>query len=376
MATAGDGAPKGKVKGKKLHIAEFQAGLGAAPAKQGSMSWADELDVTESGGAPADLPPLPDVPEVGSYGRSPPNFGGRASSGPGASYPPTQRTTGGFGGGGYGGGGSGGGGRDFGGPPIPSGPPYKAYITSLPHAAQEQDVAEFFSQLQVQDILLLRHSDTGNPRGAFAEFAGPEDLEAALQMDGEAMLGRSVRIAVAEAKPDRGGRRGGFGGGFADRDFGPRDGGYGGDRREGGGFGGGYGRFDEPGGGGQWRTGAPVAVAPPTGQPSAAGEGTAPGERPSLTLQPTVPSAPKSNPFGNAKPVDVSARLKELDERDAKRKAEAAKVDAAARQAAAAAGAPAGGARAPGGAPAPGGDPSPGGAPPGADPGDPKSPTA
>lgn len=42
-----------------------------------------------------------------------------------------------------------------------------------------------FFDMQVQDILLLRHSDTGNPRGAFAEFAGPEDLEAALQMDGE-----------------------------------------------------------------------------------------------------------------------------------------------------------------------------------------------
>lgn len=39
-----------------------------------------------------------------------------------------------------------------------------------------------------------------------------------------------------------------------------------------------------------------------------------------MQLQPTTPAAPKSNPFGNAKPVDVSARLKELDERDAKRK--------------------------------------------------------
>ena len=39
-----------------------------------------------------------------------------------------------------------------------------------------------------------------------------------------------------------------------------------------------------------------------------------------VQLQPTTPVAPKSNPFGNAKPVDVSARLKELDERDAKRK--------------------------------------------------------
>lgn len=52
------------MKGKKLHIAEFQAGLGAAPAKQGSMSWADELDVTESGGAPADCAPPPMLPPL------------------------------------------------------------------------------------------------------------------------------------------------------------------------------------------------------------------------------------------------------------------------------------------------------------------------
>lgn len=64
-----------------------------------------------------------------------------------------------------------------------------------------------------------------------------------------------------------------------------RDGGYGGDRREGGGgFGGGYGRFDEPGSGGQWRTGAPVAAAAVMGQPSTAGEAPALGERPSLTV--------------------------------------------------------------------------------------------
>jgi hypothetical protein len=37
-------------------------------------------------------------------------------------------------------------------------------------------------------------------------------------------------------------------------------------------------------------------------------------------VQPTEPKGPKANPFGNAKPVDVSARLKELEERDAARK--------------------------------------------------------
>lgn len=39
-----------------------------------------------------------------------------------------------------------------------------------------------------------------------------------------------------------------------------------------------------------------------------------------MQVRPTEPPKPKSNPFGNAKPVDVSARLKELEERDAARK--------------------------------------------------------
>ena len=39
--------------------------------------------------------------------------------------------------------------------------------------------------LQVQDVLLLRHSDTGNPRGAFTEFPGAQELEGALQLDGQ-----------------------------------------------------------------------------------------------------------------------------------------------------------------------------------------------
>ena len=52
------------MKGKKLHIAEFQAGVSGAPLKQGSMSWADEADLTESGGASADCAPPCSLPAL------------------------------------------------------------------------------------------------------------------------------------------------------------------------------------------------------------------------------------------------------------------------------------------------------------------------
>ena len=62
-----------------------------------------------------------------------------------------------------------------------------------------------------------------------------------------------------------------------------RDGGHGGDRTRDGGFGGGYGRFDEPGGGGQWRSGAPAVAAPAADSASAAAQEPL-SERASLTV--------------------------------------------------------------------------------------------
>ncbi len=46
----------------------------------------------------------------------------------------------------------------------------------------------------MQDVLLLRHSDTGNPRGAFIEFSGADELEKALEYDTE--VGRPADTAA------------------------------------------------------------------------------------------------------------------------------------------------------------------------------------
>ncbi len=56
-------------------------------------------------------------------------------------------------------------------------------------------------------------------------------------------------------------------------------------------------------------------------RPGAEGDSpAAPGERASLTVRPDKAAAPRANPFGNAKPVDITAKLAELDARDAQRK--------------------------------------------------------
>lgn len=37
---------------------------------------------------------------------------------------------------------------------------------------------------QVQDVLLLRHRDTGNPKGAFVEFSTAEEVGKAVERNG------------------------------------------------------------------------------------------------------------------------------------------------------------------------------------------------
>ncbi|EFN56399.1 hypothetical protein CHLNCDRAFT_144970 [Chlorella variabilis] len=174
------------------------------------------------------------------------------------------------------------------GPPLPDRPPFKAYLGNIPYDLDEEVVADFFQGLEIVDIIITRHRDTGKPKGCFVEFGSQEHLSKALSADGEPMMRRPVRVQVAEPPRREGfgdrrvgggfGRRdreeeGGFGrrGGYGDRD---RGGGYG-DRERGGGYGdrergGGYGERERGGygfGGGDrerdWapRRGAPAAAA-------------------------------------------------------------------------------------------------------------------
>lgn len=41
---------------------------------------------------------------------------------------------------------------------------------------------------QVQDVLLLRHRDTGNPKGAFVEFATAAEVGSAVERNGMVRL--------------------------------------------------------------------------------------------------------------------------------------------------------------------------------------------
>ncbi|XP_068980113.1 eukaryotic translation initiation factor 4H-like isoform X1 [Bombus flavifrons] len=133
--------------------------------------------------------------------------------------------------------------RDYGGgyrsgrKPLPTEPPYTAFVGNLPNGIVQGDVDKIFKKLNVKGIRLVKDKETDRFKGfCYVEFEELSDLEAALEMDGAVEVDKSViKIDVAEGKRnDRGGgfdRRGrsggGSGGGFRGRDGGR--GGYGDD---------------------------------------------------------------------------------------------------------------------------------------------------
>ncbi|XP_011306861.1 eukaryotic translation initiation factor 4H, partial [Fopius arisanus] len=129
--------------------------------------------------------------------------------------------------------------------PLPTEPPYTAYVGNLPHGVVQRDIDMIFSNLSVKNVRLVKDRETDRFKGfCYVEFATVADLENALQMNGGIFVEQQeIKIDIAEGKRDN---RGGFdrrarapGGGGP----GSAGGGYN-DRRQQGGPGG------RPGGGG------------------------------------------------------------------------------------------------------------------------------
>ncbi|XP_055616616.1 eukaryotic translation initiation factor 4B-like [Toxorhynchites rutilus septentrionalis] len=298
---------------------------------------------------------------------------------------------------------------------IPHNPPYSAYISNLPYDLNENDLYDFFQDMEISSMRLPRDDgDSGRVRGfGYIEFVNRQDLIDALSLPEPLIHGRRIRIDLPSENDQKRNQRNNrnydnYGGDSersmgnwrdgprpnADRDQGQRrpynsynrDGGdRGRDRdsdRE---------RYPDSGSGGNWRMGDRPVQPPPSSPPSSrrgydrgdrGDRGFRRGgdlsgdrggrreaeprmERPKLVLQPrTLPlpekikpepepeeaekdtsreskfdsgnetseekenreqqtgeSRPKPTPvpaanvFGDAKPVDTAARLKEIEER-------------------------------------------------------------
>ncbi|CAG8537298.1 9606_t:CDS:2 [Funneliformis caledonium] len=86
--------------------------------------------------------------------------------------------------------------------PLPTSPPYTVHLGNLPYdlTLTEDDVKKFFCESKINTVRILRDKDD-KPKGfGYVEFEDLESLTKALQLSGENLGKRPVRISVAEPR--------------------------------------------------------------------------------------------------------------------------------------------------------------------------------
>jgi len=99
------------------------------------------------------------------------------------------------------GGGGGGAGRPH--KPLPTCPPYNAYVGNLPPGVTQGDIERMFENFSIKSVRLMRDRETDVFKGyCYVEFETLADLEGAIDLDGKVIVDEKtiVRIDVAESK--------------------------------------------------------------------------------------------------------------------------------------------------------------------------------
>ncbi|KAI0346324.1 RNA-binding domain-containing protein [Trametopsis cervina] len=98
--------------------------------------------------------------------------------------------------------------------PLPTEPPYTAFVGNLAFDLTEHEIEEFFAGHELKSVKIIKDRDE-KPKGfGYVEFAELDGLKEALVKSGTPLAGRTVRISVAEPPKERAG----FGGGGFDDD--------------------------------------------------------------------------------------------------------------------------------------------------------------
>jgi len=126
----------------------------------------------------------------------------------------------------------------------------KLYVGNLPYSVRDSDLEEAFGAFgQVTSAKVMMERETGRSKGfGFVEMGSDAEAQSAINgMNGQALGGRNLVVNEARPMEPRAPREGGFGGGRSG------GGGFGGGGRSGGGGfgGGGEGGFRSPYGGGR-----------------------------------------------------------------------------------------------------------------------------
>ncbi len=92
----------------------------------------------------------------------------------------------------------------------------KLYVGNLSYNVTEEQLRELFSQAgTIKEIAMIMDRDTNRPKGfGFVEMTTQVEAQKAIEMFNEYELdGRRMTVNFARPKEDRGGSRGGYGGG-------------------------------------------------------------------------------------------------------------------------------------------------------------------
>ncbi|CAH8585767.1 unnamed protein product [Heterobilharzia americana] len=90
---------------------------------------------------------------------------------------------------------------------LPTEKPFRAFVYNVSYTATEQDVADFFTPLKVTNINIVG-GDSGSRGFCFVDFESREDLAKALERTDSSLAGRLVNVRIAAPNNNE---RGGFG---------------------------------------------------------------------------------------------------------------------------------------------------------------------
>ncbi|OAX41471.1 RNA-binding domain-containing protein [Rhizopogon vinicolor AM-OR11-026] len=89
--------------------------------------------------------------------------------------------------------------------PLPTQPPYTAYVANLAFDITESELESFFGPHETKSIKIIKDRDD-KPKGfGYVEFAELDGLKDALAKTGSSLSGRTVRTSVAEPPKERSG---------------------------------------------------------------------------------------------------------------------------------------------------------------------------